>query len=50
VLGSIGLAAAGLAGFGLGLKLQDRLDQQSFNRAVLVFLAVLGVWLVARAL
>ena len=50
VLGSIGLAAAGLAGFGLGLKLQDRLDQRSFNRAVLVFLAVLGVWLVARAL
>jgi hypothetical protein len=24
---------------------QDRLDQRSFNRAVLVFLAVLGVWL-----
>ena len=50
VLGSLGLAAAGLAGFGLGLRLQDRLDQRSFNRAVLVFLAVLGVWLVVRAL
>ena len=50
VLGSLGLAAAGLAGFGLGLRLQDRLDQRSFNRAVLVFMAVLGVWLVARAL
>ncbi len=50
VLGSLGLAVAGLAGFGLGLKLQDILDQRSFNRAVLVFLAALGVWLVARAL
>ena len=50
VLGSLGLAAAGLAGFALGLRLQDRLDQRSFNRAVLVFLAMLGVWLVAKAL
>ena len=50
VLGSLGLAAVGLAGFGLGLKLQDKLDQRAFNRAVLVFLAVLGVWLVVRAL
>ena len=49
-LGSLGLAAVGLAGFALGLRLQDRLDQRSFNRAVLVFLAVLGVWLVAKAL
>ena len=50
VLGSLGLAAVALAGFGLGLKLQDRLDQRSFSRALLVFLAVLGEWLVARAL
>ena len=50
VLGSLGLAAAGLAGFALGLRLQDRLDQRSFNRAVLGFLAMLGVWLVAKAL
>jgi len=50
VLGSLGLAASGLAGFGLGLRLQDRLDQRSFNRAVLVFLAVLGMWLVGKAL
>ena len=47
---SLGLAVTGLAGFWLGLKLQDRLDQRAFSRAVLVFLAVLGVWLVARAL
>ena len=50
VLYSLGLAAVGLAGFWLGLKLQDRLDQRSFNRVVLVFLAVLGAWLVVRAL
>jgi uncharacterized protein len=49
-LASLGLAAVGLAGFGLGLRLQDRLDPRAFNRAVLVFLAVLGLWLVARAL
>jgi uncharacterized membrane protein YfcA len=50
VLGSIGLVATALGGFWLGLKLQDRLDQRSFSRAVLAFLAVLGVWLVLRAL
>ena len=49
-LASLGLAAVGLGGFALGLKLQDRLDQRSFNRAVLLFLAVLGAWLVAKAL
>jgi uncharacterized protein len=48
--GSLGLAVTGLAGFWLGLKLQDRLDQRSFSRVVLGFLAALGVWLVARAL
>ena len=50
VLGSLGLTAAALAGFGLGLRLQDRLDQRAFNRAVLVVLAALGGWLVVRAL
>ena len=50
VLMSLGLTAAGLAGFGLGLRLQDRLDQRAFNRAVLVFLAALGTWLVVRSL
>ena len=47
---SLGLAATGLAGFALGLKLQDRLDQRSFSRAVLIFLAALGVWLLVRTL
>ena len=48
-LASLGLAAVALGGFAVGVKLQDRLDQRSFNRAVLVFLAVLGAWLVAKA-
>jgi uncharacterized protein len=47
---TLGLTVAALAGFGLGVRLQDRLDQRAFNRAVLVFLAVLGVWLVVRTL
>jgi uncharacterized protein len=50
VLGTLGLTGASLAGFALGVRVQDRLDQRAFNRAVLVFLAILGVWLVARAL
>src|SRR5262249_35273956 len=50
VLGALGLTVASLAGFWLGVRLQDSLDQRAFNRAVLVFLAILGVWLVARAL
>jgi len=50
VLGSLGLTAAALAGFGLGVRVQDRLDQRAFNRGVLVFLATLGVWLVVRTL
>ena len=50
VLGSLGLTAAALAGFGLGVRVQDRLDQRAFNRGVLVFLATLGVWLVIRTL
>jgi len=50
VLGTLGLTVASLAGFWLGVRLQDSLDQRAFNRAVLVFLAILGVWLVARAL
>ena len=50
VLSTLGLTVAALAGFGLGVRLQDRLDQRAFNRAVLVFLAALGVWLLVRTL
>ena len=46
---TLGLTVAALVGFWLGLKIQDRLDQATFNRAVLVFLAALGVWLTIRA-
>jgi len=47
---SLLLTVVALAGFALGLRVQDRLDQRSFNRAVLVFLTLLGAWLVWRAL
>ena len=49
VLGaSVGLTLAGLGGFALGLRVQDRLEQRAFNRVVLAFLALLGAWLVIR--
>jgi len=47
---SMALTVVALAGFAVGLRLQDRLDQRTFNRAVLVFLAVLGTWLLIRGL
>jgi uncharacterized membrane protein YfcA len=47
---SLGLTAVGLAGFAVGLRAQDRLDQRGFNRAVLAFLAALGAWLLIRSL
>lgn len=46
---SAGLTLVALLAFGLGLRVQDRLDQRRFNRAVLAFLAVLGLWLVLRS-
>ncbi len=50
LLASAGLTVVGLGSFAVGLKVQDYLAERTFNRAVLVFLGVLGVWLVARAL
>ena len=47
---SLLLTLAALAGFRLGLGVQDRLSPATFNRAVLVFLAVLGCWIVLRSL
>lgn len=44
-----GLTLVALVGFGLGLAVQDRLEQRIFNRVVVVFLAGLGLWLVIRA-
>ena len=47
---SLGLTAVSLAGFALGLRVQDRLEQRTFNSAVLAFLGILGVWLLVRSL
>jgi hypothetical protein len=47
---SLGMTAVALAGFAVGLRVQDRLDQRSFNRVVQAFLAVLGAWLLLRGL
>lgn len=48
--GSLALTAVALGGFALGLRIQDRLDQRAFNRAVLGFLGLLGAWLALRGL
>ena len=45
---SLLLTVVALVGFRLGLHLQDRLEQRAFNRAVLLFLAALGVWLIVK--
>ena len=44
------LALVGLGTFWLGLKTQDRVDQVTFNRVVLGFLGLLGIWLVIRSI
>ncbi len=48
----LSLAASGvsLAGFHVGLAVQDRVPQAVFNRAVLVLLSVVGVAMLARGL
>jgi uncharacterized membrane protein YfcA len=48
--GSALLTLAALAGFAVGLRVQDRMQPRAFNRAVLVFLALLGAWLIARSI
>src|SRR5204862_8153095 len=47
---SVLLTLVALIGFRLGLAIQDRLEQRTFNRVVLIFLGCLGVWLIVRAL
>src|SRR3989441_1656845 len=42
---SLALTAVAVGAFALGLRVQDRLDARAFNRALLVFLSALGVWL-----
>lgn len=46
---SLGLTALALAAFQVGVRVQDRRDGRTFHRAVLGFLAVLGLWLLVRA-
>jgi uncharacterized membrane protein YfcA len=46
---SVLLAVVALLGFRIGLAVQDRLEQRTFNRAVLIVLALLGAGLVYRA-
>ena len=47
---SLGVTLFVLAGFYLGLKAQDRVNQKTFERALLALLFVIGVVLVWRAL
>jgi uncharacterized protein len=47
---SLVMTVAALIGFAVGLKVQDRMEPTTFNRAVLVFLALLGGWLVLRSI
>lgn len=47
---SLALTGMALIGFWLGLRVQDRLDQRTFNRVVLAILFLLGAWIVARSL
>src|SRR5919108_429168 len=47
---SLGLTLVALAGFAVGLRLQDWLPARAFNRAVLGVLVVIGVWLIVRSL
>jgi uncharacterized membrane protein YfcA len=39
-----------LAGFYAGIKAQDRVNQQTFNRGLLAILSVIGLLLIGRAL
>jgi uncharacterized membrane protein YfcA len=46
----VGATAVSLGAFRLGLGAQDRVPQATFNRAVLVLLALVGLAMLARAL
>lgn len=48
--GSVALTVVGLGAFWLGLRVQDALPERIFNRAVLVFLTLLGLSLLGRSL
>ena len=46
---TIGLTVVALGAFWVGMRVQDRLEQRTFNRVVLIYLGALGLWLVVRA-
>ena len=47
---SLGVTLFVLLGFRAGLKIQDRINQHNFNRALLMLLFVIGMTLIVRAL
>ncbi len=47
---SAGATAFAFAGFGIGLRVQDRINQQTFNRLLLGLLVLMAVLLAAKAL
>lgn len=47
---SLGVTLFVLLGFHAGLKIQDRINQHNFNRALLMLLFVIGMTLIVRAL
>ncbi|MBI1846124.1 MAG: sulfite exporter TauE/SafE family protein [Candidatus Rokubacteria bacterium] len=50
LLATAALTVIGLPSFYAGLWLQNRLDQQRFNRVLLAFLTLAAVWLIVRSL
>lgn len=47
---SLGFTLVALAGFAVGLRLQDWMPARAFNHAVLGLLVVTGLWLIVRGL
>src|SRR4051794_37421487 len=47
---SVAFSVVAVAGFAVGARLQDWLPARAFNRAVLAFLVLTGVWLIFRGL
>lgn len=50
LLASVALTVLGLCSFAVGLRLQDWLPERIFNGGVMTFLALVGIWLIARSL
>ncbi len=47
---SAAATAFAFAGFGVGLRLQDRINQRTFHRVILALLTLFGIMLLAKAL